>query len=80
MIVNKAQGQTIPNVRVYLPEPMFSHGQLYVALSRATARSNIRILVVLAVEKDVNKGKRKKKLTEDIFTKNIVYKEVLTSR
>jgi hypothetical protein len=34
---------------------------------------------VPAVEKDVNKGKRKKKLTEDIFTKNIVYKEVLTS-
>jgi hypothetical protein len=33
---------------------------------------------VLAFEKDVNKWKRKKKLTEDIFMKNIVYKEVLT--
>jgi ATP-dependent exoDNAse (exonuclease V) alpha subunit len=79
MTVNKAQGQTIPNVRVYLPEPVFSYGQLYVALSRATTRSNIRILVVPTVEKDVNKGKRKKKLTEDIFTKNNVYKEVLTA-
>jgi ATP-dependent DNA helicase PIF1 len=85
MTVNKAQGQTIPNVGVYLPEPVFSHGQLYVALSRATARSNIRILIKPTVEKDVNKGKRKKKLTEDkklekdIFTKNIVYKEVLTT-
>jgi ATP-dependent DNA helicase PIF1 len=46
MTVNKAQGQTIPNVGVYLPEPVFSHGQLYVALSRATARANIRILIV----------------------------------
>ena len=82
MTVNKAQGQTIPNVGVYLPEPVFSHGQLYVALSRATARSNIRILAVPAVEKDVNKGKGKgkgkKRPTKDIFTKNIVYKEVLT--
>jgi ATP-dependent exoDNAse (exonuclease V) alpha subunit len=84
MTVNKTQGQTIPNVMVYLPEPVFSHGQLYVALSRATARSNIRILDVSATEKDMNKekgkgeGKRKKKLAKDIFAKNIVYKEVLT--
>jgi ATP-dependent exoDNAse (exonuclease V) alpha subunit len=61
MTVNKAQGQTIPIVRVYLPEPMFSHGQLYVALSRAMARSNIRILAVPAAKKDVNKGKEKGK-------------------
>jgi ATP-dependent DNA helicase PIF1 len=26
MTVNKAQDQTIPNVGVYLPEPVFSHG------------------------------------------------------
>ena len=78
MTVNKSQGQTIPNVGIYLPKLVFSHGQLYMALSSATARSNIRILAVPAAEKDVNKGKGKengkKKATKDIFTKNIVYK------
>ena len=82
MTVNKLQRQTIPNVGVYLPEPVFSHDQLYVTLSRATTRSNIRILAIPAAEKDVNKGKEKgdgkKKATKDIFIKNIVYKEVLT--
>jgi len=82
MTVNEAQGQTIPNVGVYLAESVFLHGRLYVALSRAMARSNIRILTMPVAEKDVNKGKGKekgkKKPTKDIFTKNIVYKEVLT--
>ena len=52
---------------------------LHVVLSRAMTRSNIRILVVPAIQKDVNKGKRKKKPTMGIFTKNIFYKEVLTT-
>jgi ATP-dependent DNA helicase PIF1 len=26
MTINKAQGQTIPNVGIYLPELVFSHG------------------------------------------------------
>ncbi|ONM22501.1 hypothetical protein ZEAMMB73_Zm00001d005991 [Zea mays] len=60
MTVNKAQGQTIPNVGVYLPEPVFSHGQLYVALSRATARSNIKILAIPPVDgKNVEEGCKK---------------------
>ena len=41
--------------------PVFSHGQLYVALSRATARSNIRILTVLPSDKNDKKKKDKNK-------------------
>jgi ATP-dependent DNA helicase PIF1 len=47
MTVNKSQGQTIPNVGVYLPAPLFSHGQLYVSMSRdTTSRTNIKILTL----------------------------------
>jgi ATP-dependent DNA helicase PIF1 len=69
MTVNKAQGQTIPNVGVYLPKPVFSHGQLYVALSRATARSSIRVLAMPSAEKDVKKGNKKITIQNGTYTK-----------
>ena len=67
MTINKAQGQTIPNVGVYLPEHVFSHGQLYVALSRGISMSTTKVLI-----KPEN-SKREK----GTYTKNVVYKEVL---
>ncbi|XP_074298384.1 uncharacterized protein LOC141629254 [Silene latifolia] len=41
MTINKAQGQTLERVGVYLPKPCFSHGQLYVALSRARSAQQL---------------------------------------
>jgi len=39
MTINKAQGQTMKTVSIYLPDSVFTHGQLYVVLSR-TMRVN----------------------------------------
>ncbi|GJZ02051.1 ATP-dependent DNA helicase PIF1-like protein [Tanacetum coccineum] len=67
MTINKAQGQTIPNMGVYLPESVFSHGQLYVALSRGISRTTTKVLV--KPEKEVDRP--------GVYTSNVVYQEVL---
>jgi hypothetical protein len=36
--ITKSQGHTFDRVGIFLPEPVFSHGQLYVAFSRATSK------------------------------------------
>jgi hypothetical protein len=43
MSVNKSQGQTLGFVGLWLHQPVFSHGQLYVALSRVQSRQSIKI-------------------------------------
>ena len=43
MTVNKAQGQTLGRVAVFLDEPVFSHGQLYVAASRVGRSADLRL-------------------------------------
>ncbi|KAF1883265.1 hypothetical protein Lal_00030370 [Lupinus albus] len=63
LTINKAQGQTIPNVGIYLPNHVFGHGQLYVALSRGVSKATTKILI-----------KEGKIPGEDgDFTKNIIF-------
>ena len=69
MTINKAQGQTIPNVGIYLPEPVFCHGQLYVALSRGVSCSTTWMLAKPNKDFDPT-GKR---------TKNIVFEDIRRS-
>jgi len=64
MTINKSQGQSLDWVGLYLPKDVFSHGQIYVALSRVTSKKGIKILV-----------HDEKKISKDLTT-NVVYKEV----
>jgi hypothetical protein len=45
MTINKAQGQSLNRVGLYLNNQVFSHGQLYVALSRATSPDRVFVLI-----------------------------------
>ncbi len=44
MTINKSQGQSVTYVGLDLHTPVFSHGQLYVALSHCTLGQWIRVL------------------------------------
>ena len=61
MTINKSQGQTFSFVGIWLEEPCFSHGQLYVALSRVGSQNNIKLF--------------KKPGTDDL-TRNVVFLDI----
>ncbi|CAN1799654.1 ATP-dependent DNA helicase PIF1 [Linum perenne] len=65
MTINKSQGQTLHEVGICLKRQVFTHGQLYVALSRVTTKKGLKILSCDEDGKPVN------------FMKNIVFREVL---
>ncbi|XP_008189471.1 ATP-dependent DNA helicase PIF1-like, partial [Acyrthosiphon pisum] len=43
MTINKSQGQTFDRVGLFLPSPVFTHGQLYVAFSRVRDSESIKV-------------------------------------
>ncbi|CAG8827170.1 16715_t:CDS:2, partial [Gigaspora margarita] len=45
LTINKAQEQMLSYIGLYLPNSDFSHGQLYVAMSRVREKSNLKVLV-----------------------------------
>jgi hypothetical protein len=45
MTINKSQGQTFDKIGVYLPRPVFAHGQLYVAFSRVRRMEDVSVML-----------------------------------
>ena len=65
MTINKSQGQTLQNVGVWLNEPCFAHGQLYVYISRVGSPNNLKFAI------------RQVDSCRGYLTSNVVFKEVL---
>jgi len=73
MTINKSQGLTFQRVGLYLSSPVFTHSQLYVAFSRVGRSSDLKVFI----EDGSNQGKFQFRNSNRMFTKNIVYSQVL---
>ena len=67
MTIIKSQGQSLAHVGLYLSNSVFSHSQLYVALSRVQSKK--RLYVLIHDNQDTPKN----------TTIDIIYKEVFAN-
>ena len=66
MTIHKSQGQSFDKIGIYLPKDLFTHGQLYVALSRVGKAGGVYMLI-----KDEISQQNKKS------TNNVVFRSAL---
>jgi len=64
MTINKSHRQSLKQVGIYLLQSVFSHDQLYVAVSRVSSRKGLKILITDENGDCIDN------------TTNVVYKEV----
>ncbi|XP_063800227.1 uncharacterized protein LOC134968624 [Pseudophryne corroboree] len=68
--INKSQGQTFDHVGILLQTPVFSHGQLYVALSRSRNQHHVKLHITPTDQQGQLLG------DDRHFTKNVVFNQV----
>jgi ATP-dependent DNA helicase PIF1 len=70
--INKSQGQTYQRVALYLPSPVFSHGQLYVGISRVGSPEDLGIMIT-----PTHIQGNFEAYPDRLLTSNVVYRECL---
>lgn len=80
MTINKSQGQSLGRVGILLRAPVFGHGQLYTAFSRAQKRDCIKIHIVDTPNVQGEfKRNAEKRILAGTYTDNVVFKNIFLS-
>lgn len=64
MTINKSQGQSLKRVGLFLPDFVFTHGQMYITVSRVTSLEGLKVFINSSTGEPTN------------ITQNVVFKEI----